>query len=110
MPPNARTPVGRNFYRDRAALTRNPRYLDPYNSAYYGNPSSPFFYMYLAELQNSNQFGDGARPVPYQGQQCKPKKKGVSVVALVLGVIFALILGGIVGYLGGASSNTGRGY
>lgn len=101
MPPNARTPVGRNFYRDRAALTRNPRYLDPYNSAYYGNPSSPFFYMYLAELQNSNQFGDGARPVPYQGQQCKPKKKGVPGWAVVLIAVGCLLVGGGVGYFMG---------
>lgn len=99
LPPNVRTPAGRNFSRDRAALARNPRYLDPYDGAYYGNPQSPYFYMYLASLQDDDQ---GNNPQPYQ-VQCKPKKKGHStgIVALwaVLMLIVGLVLGAILGSL-----------
>jgi hypothetical protein len=105
LPPNVRTPAGRNFARDRAALSRNPRYLDPYNSAYYGNPQSPFFYMYLAELNNNN----GPRPVAYQAPQCKPKHKGISGVAATFIALGTLLVGLLFGFLAGRSSAPSRG-
>jgi hypothetical protein len=98
LPPGTRIPRGRNLGRDQAALRRNPRYFDPYDSNYYGNPSSPFFYLYLAELQNNN----GPHPVAYQGRQCK-KKSGHGTGVVVLWAILGLILGLILGFVAGAA-------
>lgn len=94
LPPNVRTPAGRNFVRDRAALARNPRYLDPYDSAYYGNPGSPYFYMYLAALNDNDP---GNNPVRYQ-VKCKPQHRGVATWVFVLCLILALIIGAVVGF------------
>lgn len=100
LPPNVRTPAGRNFVRDRAALSRNSRYMDPYDNAYYGNPQSPFFYMYLAELSNNN----GPQPVAYQAPQCKPKHKGISGVAATFIALGTLLVGLLFGFMAGRSS------
>jgi hypothetical protein len=91
LPPNVRTPVGRNFNRDRAALARNPRYLDPYDGSYYGNPQSPYFYMYLASLNDNDP---GNNPQPYQ---VRCKQKGHSTGIVVLWAVLALILGLVIG-------------
>lgn len=89
LPPNVRVPRGRSFTRDTSRLRSSPRYYDPYDPLYYGNPASPYFYLYLAALNDN----DSANPAPYQAQQCKAKKKGVSVGwVIALGIISVVLL------------------
>lgn len=102
MPPNVRVPRGRNFARDTGQLSRSPRYYDPYDSMYFGNPASPYFYLYLAALQDN----DRANPVPYHAQECKPKKTGHSTGIVVLWAVLALIVGVVVGAVLAAISNS----
>jgi hypothetical protein len=99
LPVGARIPPGRNFVRDQAVLRRDPRFTDPYNSLYYGNPASPYFYMYLAAMQDN----DPANPIPYQEARCKPKKKGVSGGVVAVLVIGTLLIAGGCGYALGRS-------
>lgn len=97
IPPGVRVPRGANFARDTARVGRNSRYMDPYDQMYYGNPSSPYFYLYLASLQDN----DPANPIPYQEARCKPKKKGVSVGVAILIFFGAALIGGGAGFLAG---------
>lgn len=47
-------PAGRNYTSDRTVILAHPYYADPYSRSYYGYPSSPFFYMWLAEQGQHN--------------------------------------------------------
>jgi hypothetical protein len=53
-------PSGHSYGRDRVYLIGHPAYLDPYSALYYGNPASPYYYMYAAGLQS------GQQPVAWQ--------------------------------------------
>jgi hypothetical protein len=77
--------------------------MDPYDHAYFGNPASPYFYLYLASLQDNDQHN---QPVPYQAarQQCKSHNRGVATWVFVLCLILALIVGVVVGaFIAGAT-------
>lgn len=92
--PKSAIPAGRNYGRDRTFLVGHPTYLDPYVASYYGNPSSPYFYLWLAAVSDGDHHNDPLLP---QRAECKGKRDGVAPwLAVVIGV-FCLLLGAFVG-------------
>lgn len=89
-----RVPAGRSFVRDRTLIVTHPVYLDPYSSLYYGNPASPYYYLYVASLSS------GQHPQPWQAGRVE--HRGVATWVFVFSVIVALIVGVIVGLAAGA--------
>lgn len=60
-------PSGRDYYRDRQTVLRNPAYADPYGGrSYYGAFDSPFFYLWLFSVMDGD---DGNNPLPPQSDE-----------------------------------------
>lgn len=90
--PPSRVPAGHTYSRDRTILIGHPYYLDPYNHSYYGYPTSPYYYLYLASIMG------GSNPVAPQGQMVVVRQ-GASAGVVVLVLVGGLLVGFGIGYL-----------
>jgi hypothetical protein len=70
---NTKVPAGRSYDVDRRTVLSRPYYLDPYSPYYYGNPSSIYFYLWLAEVNDD----DDDRPL--EPQKCHDYDKELNV-------------------------------
>jgi hypothetical protein len=97
---------GRDYNRDRASLLRDSRRLDPYDRRnYYGNPTSPFFYLYLAALVDDDYTNDPLPP-QYAAESDDDDDGGMSPLWLLLIIPASLGIGAVGGAaLSGGSSS-----
>lgn len=92
VPPSGlRVPPGRNWRREQAFLNSpgGARYLDPYNSLYYGYASSPYHYWYLWALFHNpacNPDDDGDDDCPQRPQHYEDDGGCNSIGLLPLGL------------------------